>query len=78
MVTAELSQSPSAKAKRSDIVPATYSLSEVAQLWDISYTKANELALSGGLPVAPFRIGRTFRFAKSAVDRQLGLDGHNE
>jgi len=73
MVTANLARS---NYKRANLDTAMYSLSEVARLWGISYSKANELALADQLPVPAMRIGRTFKFPRAIVDRQLGIDVH--
>lgn len=70
--------SRSTLAKRSPLPSATYSLAEVAGLWDISYTKAQELAQAGELPVTPIKIGRTYRFPKATVDRLLGIDAESQ
>jgi excisionase family DNA binding protein len=67
--------SQSTLSKRPRQAPAVYSLVEVAGLLGISYTKANEMAKAGTLPVTPFKVGRTWRFAKADIDRLLGLDG---
>lgn len=62
-------------SKRPRLAPATYTLGEFAALLGISYTKAHEMAQAGTLPVTPFKVGRTWRFAKVEVDRLLGLNG---
>lgn len=64
----------SADSKRARLDSATYSLAELAALYDISYTTAHSMAQAGTLPVTPIRIGRKYLFPKAIVDRMLGLD----
>ncbi len=70
--------SQSTVSKRARLESAMYSLSELAALYDISYTKAHEMAQAGTLPVTPIKIGRTYRFPKRIVDRMLGMDSDAE
>lgn len=61
-------------SKRADIGSAVYSLAEYAALWDMSYTKAHEMAQAGTLTVTPIKVGRTYKFPKAVVDRMLGIE----
>ncbi|MDQ3524167.1 MAG: helix-turn-helix domain-containing protein [Chloroflexota bacterium] len=69
-----VSDSPSARSKRSNLPPATYSLAQVAGLLGVSYATCHEMAQAGTLPVTPIRLNRQYRFPKAIVDRLLGLD----
>jgi excisionase family DNA binding protein len=74
----ETSVSQSTISKRSNLLPATYTLSELAALLGISYTSAHEMAQRDALPVAPIRVGRQYRFPRTAVHKLLGIDGAGE
>jgi excisionase family DNA binding protein len=69
-----LSDSQSARAKRSNLEAATYSLADLAALLGISYSTAHERARAGELPVTPLKLGRQYLFPKRTVDKLLGLD----
>lgn len=69
-----LSDSQSARSKRSDLPPATYSAADTFGLIGCSYSTGMELVKSGRFPLTPIRIGRVFRFRKSDVHKLLGLD----
>lgn len=71
---ATLSDSQSARAKRSNLAPATYSATDTFGLCDISYSKGMELVKTGRFPLEPLRLGRTLRFRRSDVHRFLGID----
>lgn len=68
-----LSQSPSARSKRSELQPATLSLADVAALLGCSYSTLNGLVREGRAPVPPLRIGHQIRFRKSEVRTLLGM-----
>lgn len=75
MALPSLSPSPSARAKRAEhITPAVYSMAETARLLAVNYATLNTAVRNGSFPIRPFRVGRSFRFLKSDVDRLLGLD----
>ena len=70
-----VSRSPSARAKRATLAPATYSLAEFAALLGVSYSSAHLMAQAGTLPVPPIGgTGRQYRFPKATVHRLLGID----
>lgn len=66
--------SHSTRSKRARLDAATYSLVELAGLLGISYTKCHEMAQAGTLPVAPIKIGRTYKFPRTAVHRLLCME----
>lgn len=66
--------SASTRSKRSELSPATYSLSEFAGLLGLSYTLCHQRAQAGTLPLEPLRIGRKYLFPKAKVHELLGID----
>lgn len=68
----EVSQSTTSKRSRLDA--AMYSMSDVAGLFGLGYTTVWTQVHAGTFPVKAVKIGRTWRFPKSQVDRVLGLD----
>jgi excisionase family DNA binding protein len=54
-----------------------YTLAEMATLLGVSYTTAWNAVQTGKMPIAPFRVGRTYVFPKGAVDRLLGIGGRD-
>ena len=70
--------SKSTWSKRPTVAPQMVTLRDLAGLLDISYTTAHELAQRGELPVPGVKIGRQYRFAKSAVDRFLGTEAPSD
>lgn len=71
---APLSDSQSARAKRSSMSPATLSASDTFGLFGCSYSTGMSLIQSGRFPVEPIRIGRCYRFRKIDVFAFLGID----
>lgn len=69
-----LSDSQSARSKRSDFQPATYSAADVFGLVGCSYSTGMELIKQRRFPIEPLRIGRQYRFRKSDVHAFLGMD----
>lgn len=69
-----VSNSQSAKSKRSHLQPATYSLADVAGLLGLSYSTVHLMVVEGRAPVEPLRIGRAYRFRKADVRKLLGLE----
>jgi predicted DNA-binding transcriptional regulator AlpA len=72
-----LSESPSARSKRSALPGATYSIADLAALTRTAYTTIWDGIHRGDLPVKPIKIGRRYMFPKAEVDRLLGLT-HDE
>jgi excisionase family DNA binding protein len=72
------SDSQSARSKRSNLPPATYSASDTFGLIGCSYSTGMELLKAGNLPLEPIRIGRVFRFRKSEVHTYLGIEDNAE
>ncbi len=70
--------SHSTRSKRPRLDAATYSLVELAGLLGISYTKCHEMAQAGALPVAPLKIGRTYKFPRTAVHRLLEIESQDD
>ena len=62
-----------APSKRSNLLPAVYSLSDLAALLRISYGTAHASAQAGTLPLTPLRIGRQYFFPRAEVHRLLGM-----
>lgn len=71
-----ISESQSARSKRSSLAPATYSATDTFGLIGCSYSTGMELLKSGELPFDPIRIGRVYRFRKSDVHEYLGIRDH--
>ena len=69
-----ISDSQSARSKRSDFQPATYSAADTFGLVGCSYSTGMELLKRGRFPVEPIRVGRQYRFRKSDVHTWLGID----
>lgn len=66
--------SQSTLSKRSRLDSATYSMSDVAGLFNIGYTTLWTAVHDETFPVKPVKIGRVWKFPKTYVDRLLGLD----
>lgn len=71
---AMLSDSQSARSKRSSLEPATLSAADVFGLVGCSYGTGMELLRTGRFPLEPIKIGRQYRFRKSDVHELLGID----
>ncbi len=71
---ATLSDSQSARSKRSGLSPATLSAADTFRLIGCSYSKGMYLLQAGEFPVQPIKLGRTYRFKRSDVHRLLGID----
>ena len=74
MTLSTVTLSQSTLSKRSDLSSATYSLRDFAKLLGISYTACHEAAQRDALPVKAIRLGRLYRFPKSAVHALLGIE----
>ena len=61
------------KAKGGSISRATYSIDEVAGLFNIGRNQAYEGARRGDLPT--IRVGRSIRAPKALIDEMLGIKG---
>lgn len=68
------SNSQSARSKRSQFQPATYSAADTFGLVGCSYSTGMELIKTNRFPLQPLRIGRTYRFRKSDVHAYLGME----
>jgi len=73
-----LSDSQSARAKRSHLPPATYGTADTFGLIGCSYSTGMELLKTGRFPLEPLRIGRSYRFRKVDVHRFLGIETEPE
>jgi len=73
-----LSDSQSARSKRSRLESAFYSMADVAGLCGLGYTTLWTQVQDGTFPVKPVKLGRQWKFPKTAIDRMAGLDEANE
>lgn len=55
----------------------TVTLTELADILDISLSTAYNLARTNELPIPTLRLGRQFRFSRRALDRYLDSDAPN-
>ncbi len=74
MPTAVLSQTSSAKSRRSSLPSATIAARDTFKLFGCSYSTGMSLVQAGRFPVKPIRLGRILRFKKSEVFAYLGID----
>lgn len=68
-----LSDSQSARSKRSDLQPATLSAADTFSLVGCSYSTGMELLKTGRFPLTPIKLGRMYRFRRSDVFDFLGI-----
>jgi hypothetical protein len=69
-----LSNSPSARAKRSTLAPAVLSAADAFGLFGVSYSNGMALVRAGRFPVECIKIGGAYKFRKSDVAAYLGID----